>query len=121
VAGGDDLAVMSWEHAGAMPPRWDFGGTLASWSEGVLGRVNEPAAKAVLAGYAAEYRVPEPLDLGIFSATLCAGLSWLSSRIRIALTEPDSERRELADRAVPWLLKDPPSRAHFQAVLDALE
>ena len=117
---GAGLAVMSWEHAGAIPPRWDFGGTVASWSEGVLGRVNEPAAKAVLAGYAAEYEVPRPLDLGIFSATLCGSLSWLTSRIRIALTEPDPERRELADRAVPWLIKAPPSRSKFQAVLDAL-
>ena len=120
VAGSDDLAVMSWEHAGAIPPRWDFGGTLASWSQGVLGRVNEPAARAVVAGYAAEHELPDPFDLGIFSATLCGGMSWLVSRIRIALTEPDPEPRELADRAVPWLLKDPPSRSKFQAVLDAV-
>ena len=112
---------MSWEHAGAIPPRWDFGGTLASWSVGVLGRVNEPATKALFAGYTAEYEVPEPVDLGIFSAALCASLSWLASRIRIALTEPDPERREPAERAVPWLLKDPPSRSKFQAVLGALE
>lgn len=121
VAGAGDLAVMSWEHAGAIAPRWDFGGTLASWSEGVLGRVNEPAAKALLAGYTAEYQVPQPLDLGIFSTALCGTLSWLASRIRIALTEPDPERRESAEKAVPWLLKDPPSRSKFRALLDALE
>jgi hypothetical protein len=118
---GDDLAVMSWEHAGAIPPRWDFGATVASWSEGVVGSVNEPAVKAALAGYAAEYDVPDPLDLGIFSAGLCGSLSWLSSRIRIALRDPDPGRREKADRAVPWLLKDPPSREKFEAVLAALQ
>jgi hypothetical protein len=111
---------MSWEHAGAIPPRWDFGSTLAFWSEGIPGRVNAPAARAVLAGYAAEYELPERLDAGIFSAALCASMSWLTSRIRIALTEADDEQRELADRAVPWLLKDLPSRAKYQAVLDAV-
>jgi hypothetical protein len=111
---------MSWEHAGAIPPRWDFGSTLAFWSEGIPDRVNEPAAQAVVAGYACEYDVPDPLDLGIFSATLCASLSWLVSRIRIALTDPDDTQRDLADRAVPWLLKDPPSRSKYQAVLDAV-
>lgn len=120
VAGPDDLAVMSWEHAGAIPPRWDFGSTLAFWSEGIPGRVNAPAAKAVVAGYAAEYELPDPLDVGIFSAVLCASMSWLASRIRIALTEPDDEQRELADRAVPWLLKDPPTRSTYEGVLDAL-
>ena len=120
VAGPDDLAVMSWEHAGAIPPRWDFGSTLAFWSEGIPDRVNGPAAKAVVAGYASEYEPPEPLDLGIFSAVLCGSMSWLTSRIRIALTEPDDEQRQLADRAVPWLLKDPPTRTRYQAVLDAV-
>jgi len=120
VAGPDDLAVMSWEHAGAIPPRWDFGSALAFWSEGVPGQVSVPAARAVVAGYGTEYELPAPLDLGIFSATVCASMSWLASRIRIALTEPDDEQRELADRAVPWLLKDSPTRSKYEAVLDAV-
>ena len=120
VAGPDDLAVMSWEHAGAIPPRWDFGSTLAFWSEGIPGRVNAPAAQAVVAGYTAEYPLPDPFDVGIFSAVLCGSMSWLTSRIRIALTEPDDEQRQLADRAVPWLLKDLPSRARYEAVLAAV-
>ena len=119
-AGPDDLAVMTWEHAGAIPPRWDFGALLASWSAGAEGRVNGPAAKAVLAGYASRYDVPDPLDVGIFSSAVCAEWSWLSSRIRLALTELDPETRELADRAVPWLLKDPPSRGRYEEVLAAL-
>lgn len=118
VAGAADLAVMSWEHAGAIPPRWDFGSTLLFWSEGVLGRVNEPAVEAVVAGYAEEFELPDPFDLGIFSAVLCGSLSWLTSRIRIALTE-HAAQRALADRAVPWLLRDPPSRSKFEAVLEA--
>jgi hypothetical protein len=120
VAGADDLAVMTWEHAGAIPPRWDFGSTLFFWSQGVLGKVHGPAAKALVAGYEAEHPLPEPLDLGIFSAALCASTSWLTSRIRIALAEADPAGRDKADRTVAWLLEDPPAREKFEAVLDAL-
>ena len=112
---------MSWEHAGAMPPRWDLGGTLATWSQGVLDGVNPAAARALLAGYAEVADVPRPLNLGIFSASVCGSLSWLTSRIRIALGDTDVGRREVAGRAVPWLLANLPSRRKLQAVLDALD
>ena len=120
VTGPDDLAVMTWEHAGAIPPRWDLGGALFLWSGGVPGEVNVGAVRALVAGYAEVTAVPGPLNLGMFSSILCAGFSWLVSRIRIALTEPDPEQRELADKAVPWLLSDTPSRAGFQKILDSL-
>ena len=120
VAGPDDLAVVSWEHAGATLPRWDLGATLTAWSGGVPGEVNRAAARALVVGYAGEADVPHPFDLGIFTAAVCADLNWLGSRIRIALTEAVQERRDEADRAVPWLLERPPSRAGFQAILDAV-
>lgn len=120
VAGADDLAVMTWEHAGAIPPRWDFGSTLFFWSQGALGKVYAPAAKALVAGYVEAHPLPEPLDLGIFSAALCASTSWLVSRTRIALAEADPAGRDKADRTVAWLLEDPPAREKFEAVLDAV-
>lgn len=118
--GADDLAVMGWDHASAMPTRWEFGQNLAGWSEGVLGRVNGAAARAFLAGYAQTNGVPDRLDLGVFSSAVCTAGSWLMSRVRIALFEQDAKARELADRAVPWLLDDPPARLHFEAVLAAV-
>lgn len=120
VTAADDLAVMTWEHAGAIPPRWDLGGALSLWSGGVPGEVNAAAVRALVAGYAEVTPLPCRLDLGIFSSILCAETSWLISRIRIALTETDREQRELADKAVPWLLADPPSRSHFERILDAV-
>lgn len=120
VVGSDDLAVMTWEHAGAIPPRWDFGAVLTAWSGGVAGGVHGAATRAVMAGYASRYDLPDPLDVGMFSSALCAELSWLSSRIRIALAEADPERRELADRAVSWLLKDPTSRDRYEEILAAV-
>ena len=120
VIGPDDLAVLSWEHAGATPPRWDLGATLAGWSRGAADEVNATAAHALWNGYAREAALPDPLDLGIFSAWVCAGLNWLASRIRIALEEDDVERRETAARAVPWLLARPPSRPWLEALLAAV-
>jgi hypothetical protein len=121
IAGPDDLVVRGWDHAGSIPPRWDLGATLAGWCEGVDGGVNSPAARALFAAYSGVAGVPEPMNLGIFSAALSAGMNWLSSRIRIAINPAEGEEeRELADRAVPWLLAHPPSRDHFQAILDAL-
>lgn len=120
VAGADDLAIMTWEHAGAMPPRWDLGTALASWSVGVAGQVNTRAAKALLTGFAEHAAVPDDLDLGIFSADVCAGLNWLATRIMIALEESDPAARAEAARAVPTLLVDPPSRPKLEAVLAAI-
>ena len=121
VAGPDDLVVTGWDHAGSIPPRWDLGGTLAGWSGGAADEVNRPAVRALLAGYAEEATVPEPLDLGIFSAALSASLNWLVSRIRIAINPSEAEEeREIAGRAVPWLLAHPPSRDRFEATLEAI-
>lgn len=121
VAGPDRLVIMGWDHAGAMPVRWDLGATLVAWSGGVDGGVNRAAAKALAAGYAEETEVPGPLVLGSFSTAVCASLNWLGSRIRIALRECDVEAKEIAARAVPTLLAEPPSRNRLQAVLDAID
>lgn len=120
VAGADDLAVMTWEHAGAMPPRWDLGTALAGWSVGVAGQVNTRAVEALLTGFAELAAVPGDLDLGIFSADVCANLNWLATRITIALDASDPAAKAEAARAVPTLLVDPPSRPKLEAVLDAI-
>ena len=121
VAGRDDLVVTGWDHAGSIPRRWDLGGTLAGWSGGAGGEVHASAAKALLAGYAEEATVPEPVDLGIFSAALAASMNWLTSRIRIAINPAEAaEEREIAGRAVPTLLVHPPSRDHLEAILEAI-
>jgi hypothetical protein len=121
IAGPHDLIITGFDHAGTIPVRWDLGGTLAGWSGGVADRLNVPALRALRAGYAAERSVPQPLDLGIFSAALCASMNWLVSRIRIAINPgEDAESREIAARAVPTLLVTPPSLERFQRILDAL-
>ncbi len=122
VVGAGDLMVTGFDHAGAIPVRWDLGGTLAAWSGGVGGQLNVAALRALHAGYAEERPLPQPLDLGIFSAALCASMNWLVSRIRIATNpQEDAESRGIATRAVPTLLVTPPSRERFQRIVDALD
>lgn len=120
--GADDLAVTTWEHAGATPVRWEFGTLLAGWSGGVHDAVNAPAAAAFTAAYAEAVGggVPQPLTLGIFTSAVCANHSWLFTRVRLSLCAADADRREVAAREVPWLLEHLPSRAHFESVLGCI-
>ena len=119
--GPDDLAVTTWEHAGATPVRWEFGTLLAGWSGGVDDAVNAPAASAFVAGYAETAGgVPHPLNLGIFTSAVCANHSWLFTRIRLSLCAGDADRRAVAAKEVPWLLEHLPSGAQLEAVLDSV-
>jgi hypothetical protein len=120
---GDDLVVVSWEHAGAMPPRWDLGQALARWSAGVeADEVNAPAAQALLDAYRGEARgVPMgQVDLGIFSADVSASLSWTATRIHVALHAEDASRRQIAEREIPGLLEAPPSLRRYERILNVL-
>jgi hypothetical protein len=120
---GDDLVFVTWEYAGAMPPRWDLGHALARWSAGVnADDVNEPAALALLEAYRAEARDVDvgQLDLGIFSADISAALNWTASRINIALTAGDSAQRAAAEREISHLLAAPPSRLRYGRILDVV-
>jgi hypothetical protein len=121
---GDDLVVVLWEHAGAMPPRWDLGHALARWSAGVgTEDVNAPAAQALLDAYIRE--VPGvtvgEIDLGIFSADISAALNWTATRVHIALHAEDAARREVAEREVPELLATPPSTRRYERILKVLK
>jgi hypothetical protein len=48
------------------------------------------------------------------------GHGWTATRIDIALSGEDGQRRHLADREVPLLLGKPPARDRFQRIIDAL-
>lgn len=121
VGSAGELVVMTWEHAGTVPRRWDLGGAITSWSAGVPGGINRGAVTALVAGYAELADLPEPLDLGMFSAAVCAHLNWIGSRVDLVFDDGiDADRREVAARAIPGLLADPPSRQRLEAILDAL-
>jgi hypothetical protein len=120
---GDDLVVVLWEYAGAMPPRWDLGQALARWSAGVdAEEVNAPAAQALLDAYMSEARgvAVGEVDLGIFSADVSASLNWTATRVHIALHAEDVARQEIAEREIPELLAKPPSLRRYERILKIL-
>jgi hypothetical protein len=120
---GNDLVVVSWDHTGAIPPRWDLGQSLARWSAGVdPDEVNAPAVQALLDAYMTEARdIPVgELGLGIFTADISASLNWTATRIHIALHSGDTARQEIAQRQVPNLLAAAPNRQRYERILNAL-
>lgn len=119
-AGRDALAVVIWEHAGAIPLRWDLGGAVLEWSRGVPGAVNAPAARALVSGYAEATSVAVNLDLAAFTSAVCANLNWLATRIQLSIKGDDPERRAVAARAVPGLLADLLTRPNLERVLQAV-
>lgn len=119
-AGHDALAVVIWEHAGAIPLRWDLGAAVLEWSRGVPGAVNAPAASALLSGYAEATSAAVNLDLAAFTSAVCANLNWLATRIQLSINGDDPERRAVAARAVPGLLADLLTRPNLERVLHAV-
>jgi hypothetical protein len=101
---------LGWEHTGPLPSTYDFGGCVAGFDEDALTR-----------GYVEGYRraggtVPS-LDLGLFTTAISAQLNWMITRINIALTDTDEERRDLAEREVPLLLASPPTLERYERLL----
>jgi hypothetical protein len=120
---GDDLVVVSWEYAGAIPPRWDLGQALARWSAGAdAEEVNAPAAQSLLNAYMREARGVSvgQVDLGIFSADISASLNWTATRVHVALHAGDRSRRQMAEREIPGLLAAPPSSHRYDRILKVL-
>ncbi len=120
---GDDLVVVSWEYAGAIPPRWDLGQALARWSAGAdPEEVNGAAAQELLKAYKREARGVSvgQLDLGIFSADISASLNWTATRLHIALHAEDRSRRQVTEREIPGLLAAPPSARRYERILEVL-
>ncbi len=55
-----------------------------------------------------------------FTTAISATLNWTATRIDIALTSCDEERREVAAREVPGLLANPPTRERFERIIEAV-
>ena len=56
----------------------------------------------------------------MFTTAISATLNWTATRISVALTSDNDERRQLADREVPLLLANPPSHQRFHGILEAV-
>jgi hypothetical protein len=76
--------------------------------------------RAFLAGYRSSGIEVPTLDSSMFTTAISATLNWTATRINVALTSDNEERRQLADREVPLLLANPPSRQRFHRMLEAV-
>ena len=108
--------ILNLEHASPIPPRQELGASLAECDKG-----DDPTVRrAFLAGYRSSGTEVPTLDMTMFTTAISATLNWTATRINVALTSDNEERRQLADREVPLLLANPPSRQRFQRILEAV-
>lgn len=115
VAGHDEILVVGWEHASAIPPDWELGDALRAWSQGSDLELGAAAARSLLDAYRELTGGPDRLELSMFTSSVTALLNWTATRVQIALTCNDEARRELADRNLPALLEDPISLSEDRA------
>ena len=120
VAGREAVAVVGWEHASATPPDWELGDALRAWSEEVDLEVGAAAARSFLDGYRELAGGPDRLELAMFTSSVSAVLNWTATRVQIALTCDDEERRALAERNLPGLLEDPISLERIERLVELL-
>lgn len=108
--------ILNWEHPSPMPPLQELGASLAECEKD-----DDPVVlRAFLDGYRRAGRTAPELDLAMFTTAISATLNWTGTRINIALTSRDAERRDLAAREVPGLLANPPSRQRFERIIRTL-
>ncbi|MDQ6806693.1 MAG: phosphotransferase [Actinomycetota bacterium] len=120
IAGRDEILVLGWEHASAIPPDWELGDALRAWSEGSDLELGAAAARSLLNAYRELVDGPHRLELSMFASSVTALLNWIASRVQIALTGDDQQQRELASRNLPALLENPISLPSIQRLVDTL-
>lgn len=118
VLAGRRLALVGWEHSGAVPMDWDVAAAVCAWSETVEGGYDLVAAKAFLVGYR-DAGGEVDLRPESFSCGVTAGLNWTISRANVASGSCDEQERALADRAIRTIVRDPLRLETVQALVDA--
>lgn len=116
-SGRGGLALIDWEHAGAIPPLWELGAALTTWAIGPDGSVDNAAAEALARGYGAV----DGLDVGIFAGAISAHLNWTLNRAHAALTHKDAEERGRAAAEARKLFDAPLNVRQLNLLLDALQ
>lgn len=115
---GGELVLTGWDHACAIPPSWEFGTALEHWGTDPAGGLSESTVGAMVAGYR-EVGAEPYLELGTFSGTVTSWLTWVESRVNIALADTDPKARDHAARELPGLLGSPLTVEHLERVLAA--
>jgi Ser/Thr protein kinase RdoA (MazF antagonist) len=119
LAGADRLIAVGWEHASAVPKDWDLGAALMSWSETVENDYDPAAARAFLDGYR-ELADDIDVTLPMFTSGVTAALNWTISRANIALHDDNPAERELAERNIRILARNPVNLDNIRRLADTL-
>lgn len=117
--GGGELVLTGWDHACSIPPSWELGSVLRDWGTDPAGAVTEAVVGAVIKGYRETAGAEPYLELGMFSGAVTGWLTWVESRVNIALGGSDAKARDHAARELPGLLADPLTVEHLEHVLAA--
>ena len=123
------LAVVDWDYAGPMSPRWEFGSALYQWCVGHGEHsfdpgtsVNRGAVRALVEGYRSVGGEVDARDLGMFTVAVTASVQWLSSRVNWAIPHEHHRpvEQQRAEAEVPSLLRHPLSRHVLEQVLEEI-
>jgi Ser/Thr protein kinase RdoA (MazF antagonist) len=116
---GGRLAVLGWEHAGALPTSWELGGALMSWTIGQGSEgVSLAAGQALLDGYGSVAGALPALDLTMFSSAIAGWLNYVFGQISAALAASRADDQRHLHRSVRHLLSHAPARADLQRLLE---
>ncbi|MFC7624639.1 phosphotransferase [Microlunatus sp. GCM10028923] len=116
---GGELVLTGWGHACAIPPSWEFGTALEHWGTEPSGGLNEATVGAMVSGYRKTSGAEPYLELGMFSGTVTGWLTWVESRVNVALGANDPKAADHAARELPGLLENPLTVEHLERVLAA--
>lgn len=119
LAGANRLVAVNWEHTSAVPKDWDLGSAVMAWSETVKNDYDLVAARAFFDGYR-ELADDIEITLAMFTSGVTAALNWTISRANMALNEPDPAEREIAERNIRILARNPIGLGHVQHLVDGL-
>ena len=113
-----ELIPRAWEFAGAIPPDWELGLVLHSWTSTPAGARATAMVRPILDSYAAVAERRPAVQPPMFTAAINAWLQWLASRVDYKL-DGDGDERARATRELSQMLAAPLTPESFQEIVAA--
>jgi len=116
----EGLAVLDWDHAGALPPSWELGYVLVAWCVAPDGGVDADGARTLAAAYRERTGTAPDRGLAMFAAAASAWLNFAAGQVAGALGGADDEQRAFALGNVTAMLAHPLTRETLTLLREAL-
>jgi Putative homoserine kinase type II (protein kinase fold) len=116
---GGRLIVTGWEHAGGVPPAWELADALMHWTINPDGRVNVPAARGMVEGYAATASRVPALDLAAFRGAVTSLANYVHGQVQVALAATNDDDRRFVERSVRHVLAHLPTTSTLENLVEA--